>query len=337
MSASIDGAYAHLERMTDRLGLFEHADRDRPRLEHGRCTDDNARLLVVTSRDPDVGAARRLSRVALAFVLSALDDEGKCRNRMDVDGSWTDVAGTEDCWGRAVWALGTAAVRHADGDVRRSARLAFDRTVRHRAPDTRSMAFAALGAAEVLARVPSHHDARTLLADALATIGRDVGGADWPWPERRLTYANAALAEAVLAAGTMLGRDADTAHGLAMLGWLLDRETLDGHLSVTPVGGAGPADGPGRFDQQPIEVAAMADACARAFSATGDPRWSAAVERAGAWFDGANDLGLVMHDERTGGGYDGLQDDRVNVNQGAESTLAFLSTMQHSLAFARAT
>ena len=86
----------------------------------------------------------------------------------------------------------------------------------------------------------------------------------WPWPEPRLTYANATLPEAMIAAGSALDRPVLLQHGLDLLDWLLARETQQGHLSVTPVGGSGPDDeGPG-FDQQPIEVAALADACARA-------------------------------------------------------------------------
>ena len=113
-----------------------------------------------------------------------------------------------------------------------------------------------------------------------------------------------------------------------LLGWLLDRETVDGHLSVTPAGGAGPGDVAPGFDQQPIEVAALADACARAARVTGEDRWVDGVRLAGAWFDGDNDAGAVMWDPATGGGYDGLEADGPNLNQGAESTLALISTRQ---------
>ena len=77
----------------------------------------------------------------------------------------------------------------------------------------------------------------------------------------------------LIVGGELLTRPTVTEHGLALLEWLVARETLDGHLSPTPVGGAGPDDRPPRFDQQPIEVAAMADACARALALTGDDRW----------------------------------------------------------------
>jgi hypothetical protein len=115
---------------------------------------------------------------------------------------------------------------------------------------------------------------------------------------------------------------------------LLDLETSGGHLSVTGVGGRGPGDVGPQFDQQPIEAAAMADACWRAHQVTGDHSWMRGVLAAAAWFAGDNDTGVVMHDEVSAGAYDGLQAVGVNLNQGAESTLAFISTMQRARSFA---
>ena len=89
-----------------------------------------------------------------------------------------------------------------------------------------------------------------------------------------------------------------------------------------------------RHDQQPIEAAATADACATAAAVTGDDRWDAPLFQSIAWFLGDNDSGTVMYDPHTGGGYDGLKADGPNPNQGAESTLALLSTLQHARALA---
>jgi hypothetical protein len=134
----------------------------------------------------------------------------------------------------------------------------------------------------------------------------------------------------MIAAGSTLERPDLLRRGLDLLEWLLDRETEHGHLSVTPVGGSGPDDaGPG-FDQQPIEVAALADACARAQAVDSNSRWADGVAAAANWFLGDNDGGTVMWDPSTGGGFDGLQCDGANLNQGTESTLALLSTMQHA-------
>ena len=145
------------------------------------------------------------------------------------------------------------------------------------------------------------------------------------------------LPEALIVAGVYLDRSDVVEDGLALLRWLLDRETVADHMSPTPAGGGGPTDRAPAFDQQPIEVAAMADACARAAAVTGDPEWARGVDRAAAWFAGDNDAGVVMWDPVTGGGYDGLEAAAANQNQGAESTLALISTLQHVRAFVPAT
>ncbi|MFF5235478.1 hypothetical protein [Dactylosporangium sp. NPDC000521] len=120
------------------------------------------------------------------------------------------------------------------------------------------------------------------------------------------------MAETLIAAGGDACSD-----GLRMPGWLLERETYDGHLSCMPVGHAGPLDAAPGFDQQPIEAAAMADACARAMTVSTDPRWERGLASAIDWFLGANDRGLPLHDPSTGGGCDGLTASGRNENQAA--------------------
>ncbi len=145
-----DRMFDHLERMSDDRGLFEHAEFTTPRRQHGYCTDDNARMLIVTSRHADTGAANRLSRLALDFVVAAESIDGRCRNRLNTEGQWTDSPSVEDCWGRSVWGLGHAAAHHDDVTIRQRAIRGFDIAMRQRPRDSRSMAFAVLGASAVL-------------------------------------------------------------------------------------------------------------------------------------------------------------------------------------------
>ncbi len=152
----------------------------------------------------------------------------------------------------------------------------------------------------------------------------------WPWPEDRLAYDNARIPEALLAAGALLPNDGLFAAGLRLLEWLVTMETHDGHFSFTPVGGWAPGEPRPGFDQQPVEAAAMADACGRAWSLTGDRRWKDGVEAVARWLVGANDTGAVLYDPQTGGCGDGLGPDYTNLNQGAESTLAALSVLQQA-------
>ena len=324
-------SFDHLLALSDHIGLFEHADHTAPRREHGYCTDDVARLLIVVAREPEPEpAVSELGRTALRFLADAQGADGRIRNRRTATGRWHGPRTVEDCWGRSVWAFGTAAGRAPENSMRQIALANFDRSVQQRSPWPRSMAFAALGAAEVLAVDPSHNLARLLLFDAVATIGPPSQDPRWPWPEPRLSYANAVLPEALLAAGGLLERSDIVEHGTTILRWLLRRETVETHLSPTPVGGAGPGDSPPAFDQQPIEVAAMADACHRAYAVTGEAEWLTGIDMATRWFGGDNDAAAPMWDPATGGGYDGLHASGPNLNQGAESTLALVSTLQHA-------
>lgn len=327
-------SFDHILSISNTIGTFEHADHAKARRSHGYCTDDVARVLIVVSREPHpTDAVRELGRASFRFVADAQGADGRVRNRRTARGRWRGERGVDDCWGRSVWAFGTA-VRHAPDDATRQRALAhFDRGVEQRSLSRRSMAFAALGAAEVLTVDGRHQRARDLLRDAVTRIGPVATTIDWPWPEPRLAYANAALPEVLIAAGHFLERPDITDDGLTLLRWLLDRETVDGHLSPTPVGGAGPEDHAPSFDQQPIEVAAMADACVRAAAVTGDDTWRRGIELAIRWFEGDNDAEALMWDPETGGGFDGLQPTSPNLNQGAESTLALISTLQHARLF----
>jgi hypothetical protein len=322
--------FDHLLSMTDDLGTFEHALFADPRPEHGYCTDDMARVLVVASREHEPSpAVQWLTRLALRFLQQAQAPDGAYRNRMDACGRWTDEPTVEDCWGRSIWGLGTAAAHSELSGVRGAAITEVERALQRRSRWPRAMAFAAVGAAELLTVLPDHRSARRLLADYAATAA-EIGADLWPWPEPRLRYANAVLAEARIVTGLALEDPTLLQHGLRMLEWLVEDQTITGHLSPCPDAGRERGEPRPAFDQQPIEVSTLADACARAAAVDSREIWSAGLRAAVAWFQGDNDLGRPMWNPATGGGFDGLHADRVNANQGAESTLALLSTLQHA-------
>ncbi|MET8150486.1 glycosyltransferase [Actinoplanes sp. NPDC049668] len=324
-------SFAHLRRLTDDTGLLEHARHAVARRAHGYCTDDVARGLVVTSREAEPSpAVQRLAEVYLSFLTHAQHDSGAFHNRLGYDRRWTDEPGLGDWWGRALWGLGTAAARSTAPWIRREAMVAFNLGAARRSPAPHAMAFAGLGAAEVLRREPGNATAAALLADAAKAVGWPASDPEWSWPGPHLSYASAALAEVVIAAGRFQQDVALLAAGLRMLAWLRDSQLVDGRLSVLPAAGWRRGEPRQRYDQQPIEVAALADACATAAAATGDDGWHDGVRQAIGWFLGDNDRGAVMWDPATGGAYDGLTPLGPNLNQGAESTLALIATFQHA-------
>jgi hypothetical protein len=292
--------------------------------------DDAARGLMIVCREPSprdelVALARRY----LYFLTQAQVPDGRFRNHLGYDRRWKDDPCTGDCWGLALWGLGTAVARGPVAAVRGEALARFNSGAQLRSEWPHAMAFAALGAAEVLSVLPGHSVALGLLNTAMGVIGETPDDPAWPWPAPRLSYANATIAEAVIVAGWKLSNGRVLRDGLRMLDWLLAGETRRGHLSVVPAGGWGQGEPRPGFDQQPIEVAALADACMRAATVTGDTGWLSGVGLCVAWFLGNNDARTPIFNEHTGGGHDGLGPTGRNRNQGAQSTLAMVSVLQH--------
>jgi len=322
--------FHHLLRMTDHVGLWEHARYTTPRPEHGYCTDDNARALIVMCREPGPSAELvGLSRLYFRFLADAALPEGGFHNRRGADESWADEIGSDDSQGRAIWALGTAAGRAPEKWMRRAARGSFDQQLGFASRSPRANAFAILGASEVLTHDPEDDAARKALTQwaSVLQFSDDLG---WPWPEPRLAYDNARIPEALIAAGISLGNDHLVEAGLGLLEWLVTIETCDDHYSFTPVGGWARGEHRPGYDQQPVETAAMADACARAWELTGDDKWREGVLSAARWLVGGNDGKTILYDFETGGCCDGLTHSGPNLNQGAESTLSALSTLQQA-------
>jgi hypothetical protein len=272
----------------------------------------------------------------MRFLAAAQGRDGQFRNRRSETGSWSGPFVSEDCWGRAIWALGSAIRFSKDESLVASALVLFRRAIMARSRWPRSMAFATLGVAEFLMVEPEDGESRALLRAAAEVLDRPEVSESWRWPEERLRYANAILPEALMTIGSVLGDDRLVANGLRQLRWLLDMQTSHGHLSVVPDGGRRPEADDRKFDQQSIEVAAMSEACIRALDLTGDSTWIEGYEMAVQWFMGKNDGGVVMFDAATGGGYDGLTALGANLNEGAESTIALLTTLQHARRFAKA-
>lgn len=322
--------YEHLGVLTDENGIFEHALLDTPRPEHGYCVDDVARALIVVAREQrQTDALGELATIYLRFLESSVRADGLAHNRMSAAGEWSDEPAMGDWWGRLLWALGTVVAEASDPWTRARALRTFRIAARKQSTSLRTLAFAALGAAEIIRVRPDDRIARTLLVEFVAAMPVLTDPA-WLWPERRLAYGNASIPEALIAEGHALHDPDATAQGLRMLEFLLSVETSHGRFSVTGSGGRGPGEPGPLFDQQPIELAALADACARAYAVTGDAAWLPPIALAWSWFTGLNDSATAMFDGQTGAGFDGLERHGRNENRGAESTLAALSTYQQA-------
>lgn len=330
----------HLRRMTDSTGVFQHAVYEVPDFSHGYCTDDNARALILAVQLGEVGEeldyAQSLGATSAAFLYHAFDPEAsRFHNHMSFERGWLDDSGSEDAHGRALWALGVAVGRSPFRGVQMMAGQLFSLALpsAERFTSPRAWAFVLIGIHEYLRRL-SGDSMVAQVRDALAAklsglFAHNAEPPDWCWFEQELSYDNAKLAHALILTGRSTGQAHVLEEGLSTLRWLTRLQVSEnGHFR--PIGSNGFYKRGGvraDFDQQPIEAHATVSACLEAYRATSDIWWYEQAQRAFDWFLGWNDLGLELYSPDTGGCGDGLHVDRVNGNQGAESTLAFLLSL----------
>jgi glycosyltransferase involved in cell wall biosynthesis len=328
----------HLHRLTDDTGMLQHATFAVANYAEGYTTDDNARALILTILLEQLGeteplANDNLASRYLAFLGHALNPANRrFRNLLSYARTWSETQGSEDCHGRALWALGTVLGRSKNQTLRGAAghlfEIAVPAVVAFTSP--RAWAFALLGIEEYLISFPGDRDAQKIsgvMAARLVELHAANQSPGWGWFEDVLAYSNARLAQAVLIAGRRNSDRHMISIGLEALDWLsgIQRCREKGHF--VPIGSQGFYRKGGeraRFDQQPIEAGGAVAACLEAYRITGDDRWRKEAWTAFNWFLGDNDLQIALYDPTTGGCRDGLHPERVNENQGAESTLAFL-------------
>ena len=329
---------AHLYRMTDDTGMLQHAVYAVPDRFHGYCIDDNARALVAAllchDLTQDKSVLPRID-VYLSFMHHGFNrDRRRFRNFMSFDRRWLEEVGSSDVHGRALWALGiTVALAPNRATIALPTRLfneALPTALDLEFP--RSWAFSLVGIHAYLQRFGGDTFARRCraeLANRLFQKFKDHATADWPWCEDVVTYDNAKLPHALILAGQWIPDHAMLQQGLRSLQWLIDQQvTPEGNVSLIGNQGWLRRDGHrARFDQQPIEAMAMIEACAEAYRCTQDPAWVQHARRFLGWFTGGNDTHSVLYDYTTGGCCDGLHADGPNLNQGAESTLAWLISL----------
>ncbi len=335
----------HLHQMTDDTGMLQHSIFTIPNRGEGYTTDDNARALIFTvlleQMDKNQFGKINPPTANSAFLyLSFLEhafNPAKCRfkNFLRYDRRWNEPVGSEDCHGRALWALGTVLGRSEDQGLKGAAGRLFEFSLPAVLEFTspRAWAYTLLGIQEYLASYPGDRDAqkmRSALSRRLLEMYESIRRPDWSWFENVLAYGNARLPQALLLVGSACSDDRMISAGLEALDWLSKTQQCEIHRHFVPIGSQGfyrQGGEKARFDQQPLEAAGAVSACLQAYRVTGDSRWRSEAWSAFNWFLGDNDLQLPLYDSVTGGCRDGLHPDRANQNQGAESTLSFLMAL----------
>ena len=322
-----------LLRICDDTGILQHSIHNVPHRAHGYCVDDNARALMLMNRlGPDAAPHRdRMVTTFAAFVESAWNDTtGEFRNFMDFRRNWLEDAGSEDSCGRTLWALGATTLEGRSRATRAWAHGLFNRTASSASGfgSPRATAFAMLGSDYVVQADPLNELAHATLATGAGKLLQrfsETSTPDWPWFESVLAYDNCRLSEAMIRAGLRLDRNDIIVCGLTTMQWIFDRQTTSTG-NFRPVGSesfGNERTGPRGFDQQPVEIWAAIDGATAAYDATGDAIWLVNAQRAYDWFGGANDRGVVVADPLTGTCRDGINPRGLNLNEGAESVLAY--------------
>ena len=328
----------HMKVMTDDTGIRQHAKYSIPDLTHGYCVDDNARALIVASMYysllRDKGSIPLIQRYLSFLHFSFNPENGRFRNFMSYDRRWLEEVGSEDSHGRSLWGLGVA-IKYAPNDsIRNMAATLFLDGLRvvDDFSSPRAWAFTIIGLHAYMSFFGGDASARrmrTKLAKRLFGLFKDNATDEWMWCEEKATYANAKLPHALILAGQWIPNPEMHEMGMASLRWLLKEQTApEGHLST--IGNLNWHERKGErsiFDQQPIEAMCLIEACAEAFRSTRDTHWLEEGQRCLGWFMGRNDINENVYVFNTGGCCDGIHENGVNDNQGAESTLAWLVSL----------
>jgi len=332
----------HLLTMTDDTGILQHAIFSVPNTREGYTTDDNARALIVSvlldenSEHFDRREYPNLSHRYLSFLWLAFHtDTGRFKNFLGYDRKWLEDVGSDDSHGRALWSLGKVLGVSQDAGLRGAAGRLFEAAIPATLTFTspRAWAYSILGIQAYLDWFPGDRviqGVRNELANRLLDIFERSHSATWMWFEKSLSYSNARLSQALILAGWRSDNHRMIEAGMDSLKWLVgEQHRLDKEVFV-PIGSNGffiEGSEKARFDQQPVEACATVSACLEVYRLTEESQWLEEARRVFTWFLGNNDLQVPLYDGSTGGCRDGLHPDRVNENQGAESTLSFLMAL----------
>lgn len=323
----------HLWRLSDDTGVQQFATYSVPNPHFGYTLDDNARALLVTCGYYHQGVERDIAEIlayrTLAFIQWAQRPDGRFHNELSYDRRWLDEVGSEDVFGRTVWALSYVIACPFHSSIAGAATVMLERSLPHalklRSP--RARAYTVLGLAHLL-RVnhpcAQEHLLATLANGLLYDVQQNTQ-AGWRWFEKVLAYDNGRLPQALLLAGHLLSDCRYLTAAQETLEFLLAQVVEDS--IVVPIGQDGwyqRGESKARYDQQPIDAASIVEVCATARIVLGELRYWDIALTAWAWFHGHNSEELMLYDAETNGCHDGLERGSVNQNQGSESTLALL-------------
>ncbi|MCS3797397.1 glycosyltransferase [Niastella sp. OAS944] len=323
----------HIKALTDSTGIIQHALFDIPNRKEGYCIDDNARALLwavwACKSKPKDHSAYNLLPVYLGFIHYMQTEEGHFRNFLSYSRDTSEDRGSDDSFGRTIMALGYLINESPTHALARTGQEIFSKALPQVKTITsiRGIATTIIGICQYIKfHFPDDKKTHIMdeMADKMVQMYKDNRSDDWHWYEPILTYDNALLPLALLHAYEVSQNEEYMNIALESMNFLESKVLYDDTLR--PVGNDGwhKKDGPvARFDQQGVDVLAMVLYYQQAYRITGETLYLTRMYKSYQWFLGDNDIGLSLYDFETGGCADGLHSEGINLNQGAESTLAY--------------
>lgn len=322
----------HVKRLTDDTGIVQHAKYGIPNLKEGYCLDDNARALIMALMAYEQNKSKEaldLLPIYLSYIQYMQMDDGNFRNFLSFRREYLDEVGSEDSFGRTIWALGYLINSAPNNSYKEFAEELFQRSIPHfkSLQHLRGLANTIIGLSYYLQAHP-YNDGLVAqlkeLTQPLIEVYESNKGENWYWFEDKLSYDNAILPLALLHSAQITGNERVMEIAYESIDFLDSLTLSKGYLS--PVGSDGWYYRNGNmaiFDQQAIESMAMVLMYFKAYDVSGEKQFLSKMYLCYQWFLGENTLRLPLYDHETKGCCDGLQPGGLNRNQGAESTLAY--------------
>ncbi len=325
----------HLKDLTNKFGCIQFSEVSTPDIKSGYTIDDNARALIAVVTHHNIFKSPisiNLAKIYINFLESAQEKDGNFKNNFYNDNEVLD-AYSIDASGRALWALGYTIDKCKNEEIVSKAKKMFKKAyptikeLKKREGNLRAKAFSIIGLHHYLQKETSNKNFTIMkkLANSLVKAYKETSEGNWRWFEEKLTYSNSKLPEALFLAYKTTKNKKYLEVGERTLHFLSEIVFIDDEL--LPIGQDGWFKKNGKralFDQQPVDVSAMVQAYLVAYEITKNKHYHEKASLSFNWFLGRNYLKQMVYNESTGGCYDGLSKETLNLNQGAESTIAYL-------------
>ena len=324
---------AHISRLTDDTGIVQHAKYGIPNLKEGYCLDDNARALILATISYKLNKSKialSLLPVYLSYIQYMQLDNGNFRNFLSFSRNYLDEVGSEDSFGRTIWSLGYLINNSPNNSYKEFAKELFYKAIPHfsQMEHLHGIANTLVGVSHYLKWNKNDTYVREQ-AEQLAIRLKDAYSEQrtesWHWFKEKMTYDNGIFPLALLCYFEISEDYNYLKIAIESLEFLTSKTVIDGYLN--PVGNDGwlykDGSAAALYDQQAIETMASVLMYYKAYLLTKDREYLSLMNISYQWFMGENSLNLPLYDYETKGCGDGLKEQGVNRNQGAESTLAY--------------